>query len=175
MFVNEKKIMGVDSGNYESVVYFNHEERWEKIVHEPAALRDWFASHSIEEVVFACESTQDVFSQMAIQRGFDVFSTTPLQANHMRKAMHVSGKKDDKTDALVHARALETNPEMFREIGAPNDYTESLKFFLNWREQLVVSHIALENQLRSVLKDVFPGLHQLRINLSAQWVLELLC
>jgi len=174
MFANGKKIIGVDSGRYESVIYFNHAHQWEKIKHEPALVRDWFKTQSTDEVVFACESTQDLFSQMAIEKGFEVYSTTPLQASYIRKAMFISGKKDDRNDALVHARALELNAEMFRKIEPLDDNIEALRFLVNWRERLVARRVASENRLRDLLKDVFPGLHQIRVNLDAQWVLRLL-
>ena len=174
MFANGKKIIGVDSGRYESVIYFNHDHQWEKIKHEPALVRDWFKTQSTDEVVFACESTQDLFSQMAIEKGFEVYSTTPLQASYIRKAMFISGKKDDRNDALVHARALELNAEMFRKIEPLDDNIEALRFLVNWRERLVARRVASENRLRDLLKDVFPGLHQIRVNLDAQWVLRLL-
>jgi hypothetical protein len=92
----------------------------------------------------------------------------------MRKTTHVSGKKDDRTDAKIHATYFRLHPDLFRSVGEVSETVASLKLLCNWREQLIHGRIAWVNQIRAHLKDVFPGLHQLRLKLSNQWVLRLL-
>ena len=167
-------IVGVDSGDYETVLFWESEGRSETVSHNPIALSEWFDAHKNSRLVFASETSQSAFVRMAIHRGFDVFCTTPLQASLMRKTTFVSGKKDDVTDAQIHASYFRLQPELFRSVGEVSETVASLKLLCNWREQLLDDRIAWTNQIRSHLKDVFPGLHFLRLNLSNQWVLRLL-
>jgi hypothetical protein len=169
MFVN-KEILGVDSGDYESAVYFSQQKKTDKVSHDPIALQEWFSKLDNKTVVFACESKNDVFVRNAIANGFSVFSTMTIQASHLRKLTHLSGKKDDPSDAKIHAIGLKTRPDIFHEVVLNSENIEDLKLLCNLRDALIEERVAHENQLRSLLKVTFPSLHQRRLTLSVQWV-----
>jgi len=169
-FVN-KEILG---GDYDSAVYFSGRKKTDKVSHNPIALQIWFSKLDKQSVVFACESKNDVFVKNAIAYGFSVFSTTTIQASHLRKLTHLSGKKDDPSDAKIHAIGLKTRPDIFREIRLDLESVQALKLLRNLRDGLIGERIAHENQLRSLLKSTFPALHQRRIKLNVQWGLRYL-
>lgn len=169
----KENVIGVDGGDYESVVYHRFGETFETVVHTPIDLKRWFDTLETP-VVFAVECSQNAFAREALRRGFRVFVTSPLQASLMRRAQFVSGRKDDKTDAQIHADTFVRFPEMFRPVDLESEHVASLRLISNWRDQMVTDRISAVNQLRALLKDVFPGLHAMRLQLRNIWVLELL-
>jgi len=111
----EKIIVGVDSGDYETSIYWVKKERHEVIKHEPLELIEWFEKHTNMNLVFAVETIENVFIKSAISEGFSVFATTPFQSKNMRGVDSISGKKDDRYDAKVHGEFYRDRPDVFRK------------------------------------------------------------
>jgi len=173
MFVN-KEIVGVDSGDYESAIYFSAQKKKDKVSHDPVKLRNWLGSLDKKKVVFACESKNDPFVKNALEFGFSVFATSSIQACFLRKLTHISGKKDDPSDAKVHAEGLNSRPGIFCEVVLNEENIEALKVLTNFRDTLIEERVACENKLRALLKETFPSLHQQRMKFGVQWVLRFL-
>lgn len=82
---------------------------------------------------------------------------TPRQIKNMRSRYGAAGNKDDRFDAFVLADVLRTDAARLTPLHRDTQATVALRQTVRARTDLVEARVALCNQLRAHLNNVFPG------------------
>ena len=106
-------------------------------------------------------------------RGFQVFSINPKQLDRFRDRFSPAGAKDDRRDARVLASAIRTDPACLRRTAPLDDTVIELRDCSRRAEDLKKERTRLTNQIRQQLWRYYPQFLELKVDLSAAWVLEL--
>jgi transposase len=89
--------------------------------------------------------------------GVTVVVISPNQMKNLRGRYGSAGNKDDRFDAYVLADTLRTDRARLRPLTPDSPATAALRSACRARKDLVVHRVALANQLRAHLQQVFPG------------------
>ncbi len=82
---------------------------------------------------------------------------SPNQLKNLRSSYGSAGNKDDRFDAFVLADTLRTDRARLRPLIPDSPATVTLRATCRARKDLVGHRVALANQLRAHLQNVFPG------------------
>lgn len=167
----KQEVIGVDSGDYESTLFWASKKENEVVSHDPVSLSRWLEDLP-EHVVLATESPDSALVRGALHLGIPVVTTTPVRSYFARKIEAQSGKKDDAFDAKLHANMYLNFADCFVKVDKRSELVATLRYACNARDALIQDHIAQTNRLRALIKTSFPGLHAIRPNMRALWVLE---
>jgi transposase len=128
------------------------------IEHSAAGLRgllDLLARHGVHEV--AIERPDGPVVDALLDRGITVVVISPNQLKNLRGRYGSAGRKDDRFDAFVLADTLRTDRARLVPLTPDSDATLTLRRACRARKDLVGHRVALTNQLRAHLLNVFPG------------------
>ena len=89
--------------------------------------------------------------------GITVVVISPNQVKNLRGRYGSAGNKDDRFDAFVLADTLRTDRARLRPLTPDSPATVALRRACRARKDLVSHRIAVANQLRAHLRNVFPG------------------
>jgi transposase len=89
--------------------------------------------------------------------GITVVVISPNQVKNLRGRYGSAGNKDDRFDALVLADTLRTDRARLRPLTPDSPATVALRRACRARKDLVAHRVAVANQLRAHLGNVFPG------------------
>src|SRR5664279_3141637 len=92
-----------------------------------------------------------------LQAGFTVVVISPNQVKNLRGRYGSAGNKDDRFDAFVLADTLRTDRARLRPLTPDSPATVALRRACRARKDLVSHRVAVANQLRAHLRNVFPG------------------
>lgn len=92
-----------------------------------------------------------------IGAGFEVVVVTSRSVKGLRTRYGASGNKSDRTDAYVLADCLRTDGHRWASLQPDSPATVTLRAHVRARKDLVEHRVAVANQLRALLKIVFPG------------------
>lgn len=109
-----------------------------------------------QEILIAAETPGHLFIQYLHALGYTVFAINPKSVDRARDRFSPAGAKDDKRDAFVIADLLRTDRHQYRPMRMDNEFLSELKHLVSDRETLVSNQKAIENQIRSCLKDYYP-------------------
>ena len=128
------------------------------IEHTAAGLRDlisFLAGHGAAEV--AIERPDGPVIDALLGAGLTVVVISPNQVKNLRGRYGSAGNKDDRFDAFVLADTLRTDRARLRRLEPDTADTIALRRACRARKDLVSHRVAVANQLRSHLRNVFPG------------------
>jgi transposase len=126
--------------------------------HTAAGLRDLVAflgRHGAGEV--AIERPDGPVVDTLLAAGLVVVVISPNQVKNLRGRYGSAGNKDDRFDAFVLADALRTDRARLRPLVPDTEATVALRRACRARKDLVSHRVAVTNQLRAHLRNVFPG------------------
>jgi len=89
--------------------------------------------------------------------GITVVVISPNQVKNLRGRYGSAGNKDDRFDAFVLADTLRTDRTRLVPLTPDHPATVALRRVCRARKDLVAHRVALANQLRAHLRNVFPG------------------
>ena len=89
--------------------------------------------------------------------GLTVVVISPNQVKNLRGRYGSAGNKDDRFDAFVLADTLRTDRPRLRPLVPDSEATIALRRACRARKDLVKHRVAVANQLRAHLRNVFPG------------------
>jgi transposase len=92
-----------------------------------------------------------------LSAGITVVVISPNQARNLRGRYGPAGNKDDRFDAYVLADTLRTDRARLRPLIPDSAATTALRRACRARKDLVSHRVAVANQLRAHLRNVFPG------------------
>ena len=138
------------------------------IAHTAAGLRDLVAvlgRHGVGEV--AIERPDGPVIDTLLGAGLTVVVISPNQVKNLRSRYGSAGNKDDRFDAFVLADTLRTDRARLRRLEPDTADTIALRRACRARKDLVSHRVAVANQLRAHLHNVFPGAVGLFSNLDS--------
>jgi transposase len=92
-----------------------------------------------------------------LSAGVTVVVISPNQVKNLRSRYGSAGNKDDRFDAFVLADTLRTDRARLRPLTPDSPATVALRRACRARKDLVSHRVAVANQLRAHLANVFPG------------------
>jgi transposase len=128
------------------------------VAHDAAGLRELvtgLATTGVTEV--AIERPDGPVVDALLAAGLTVVVISPNQLKNLRGRYGSVGNKDDRFDAYVLADTLRTDRARLRPLTPDTPATIALRSACRARKDLVAHRVALANQLRAHLLQVFPG------------------
>jgi transposase len=109
------------------------------------------------EVVVATETDRGLFVGSLVAAGYTVLAVNPLSTSRYRERHSTSGAKSDPGDAKVLADLARTDGHNHRPVAGDSDLAEAVKVLARAHQGLVWSRQRQLNQLRSTLREFYPG------------------
>ena len=128
------------------------------VEHSAAGLRELLltlAKHGVGEV--AIERPDGPVVDTLLGAGITVVVISPNQVKNLRGRYGSAGNKDDRFDAFVLADTLRTDRARLAPLIPDSEATVALRRACRARKDLVSHRVAVANQLRAHLHNVFPG------------------
>jgi transposase len=128
------------------------------VEHTAAGLGDlptFLARHGVGEV--AIERPDGPVIDALLGAALTVVVISPNQVKNLRGRYGSAGNKDDRFDAFVLADTLRTDRARLRRLEPDTPATVALRRACRARKDLVNHRVAVANQLRAHLRNVFPG------------------
>src|SRR5439155_12555505 len=114
-----------------------------------------FQRSGVAEV--AIERPDGPVIDVLLDAGVTVVVISPNQVKNLRGRYGSAGNKDDRFDAFVLADTLRTDRARLRPLTPDSPATVALRRACRARKDLVSHRVAVANQLRGHLRNVFPG------------------
>jgi transposase len=92
-----------------------------------------------------------------VEAGYHVYAVNPFAVSRYRDRHVVSGPKSDPGDAKVLADLVRTDRQNHREVAGDTDLAEAIKVLGPAHQSLVWTRQRQVNQLRSTLREFYPG------------------
>jgi transposase len=109
------------------------------------------------DVVVATETDRGLFVGSLVAAGYTVLAVNPLSVSRYRERHSTSGAKSDPGDAKVLAELARTDHHNHRPIAGDSEGVESLKVLTRAHQSLIWTRQRQLNQLRSTLREFYPG------------------
>jgi hypothetical protein len=109
------------------------------------------------EVVIATETDRGLFVGALVAAGYTVLAVNPLSTSRYRERHSTSGAKSDPGDALVLAELARTDAHNHRPIAGDSDLAEAVKVLARSHQSMIWTRQRQTNQLRSTLREFYPG------------------
>jgi transposase len=117
------------------------------------------AEHAEEptEVVVGIELDRGLLVGSLVEAGYHVYAVNPFAVSRYRDRHQTSGAKSDPGDAKVLADLVRTDRHNHREVAGDTDLAEAIKVLARAHQSLVWTRQRQVNQLRSTLREFYPG------------------
>lgn len=128
------------------------------VEHTSAGLRElvtFLGRHGVGEV--AIERPDGPVIDTLFAAALTIVVINPNQLKNLRGRYGSAGNKDDRFDAFVLADTLRTDRARLRPLIPDSPDTVALRRTCRARKDLVTHRVAVANQLRAHLRNVFPG------------------
>jgi transposase len=89
--------------------------------------------------------------------GYRIYAVNPLAASRYRDRHAISKKKSDAADALMLADLVRTDRHKHRLLAEDSELAEAIKIRARSHKSLIWTRQQLGNQLRSALREYYPG------------------
>ena len=124
-----------------------------------AQLQSLIAEHAADpaEVAIGIETPHGLMLRALRAAGYTIYAINPLAASRYRDRHAVSKKKSDRGDALMLADLVRTDRHKHRPLGDDSELAESIKVLARSHKSLIWTRQQLGNQLRSALREFYPG------------------
>jgi transposase len=109
------------------------------------------------EVIVGIEIDRGLLVAALVGAGYHVYAVNPFAVSRYRDRHASSRGKSDPGDAKVLADLVRTDRRNHREISADTDLAEAIKILARTHQSLVWSRQRQLNQLRSTLREFYPG------------------
>ncbi len=109
------------------------------------------------EVVVATETDRGLFVWSLVAAGYQVVAVNPLSTSRYRERHSTSGAKSDPGDARVLAELARTDAHNHRPIAGDSDLAEAVKVLARAHQSMIGTRQRQTNQLRSTLREFYPG------------------
>ena len=109
------------------------------------------------DVVVGIEKDRGLIVTALVASGYEVYAINPMAAARYRERHHVSGAKSDPGDAKMLADLVRTDRHNHRPVAGDTPLAEALKVLARAHQNAVRSRQRHVNELRSSLRDYFPG------------------
>jgi transposase len=117
------------------------------------------AEHADEpsEVTVATETDRGLFVGAMVAVGYRVLAVNPLSTSRYRERLGTSGAKSDPGDARVLAELARLDGHNHRPIAGDSDLAEAIKALARAHQTMIWARQRQTNQLRSTLREFYPG------------------
>ena len=109
------------------------------------------------EVTVATETDRGLFVAALVASGYRVLAVNPMSTSRYRERHSTSGAKSDPGDAFVLAELARTDGHNHRPIAGDSDLGEAIKVLARAHQSLIWTRQRQLNQLRSTLREFYPG------------------
>ena len=109
------------------------------------------------DVVIATETDRGLFVGALVAAGYTVLAVNPMSTSRYRERHSTSGAKSDPGDALVLAELARTDAHNHRPVAGDSDLAEAVKVLARAHQSLIWTRQRQTNQLRSTLREFYPG------------------
>jgi len=124
-----------------------------------ARFHELVAAHATDpgDVVIATETDRGLFVGSLVAAGYEVLAVNPLSTSRYRERHSTSGAKSDPGDAWVLANLARTDGHNHRPVAGDSDLAEAVKVLARAHQGLIWTRQRQVNQLRSALREFYPG------------------
>ncbi len=109
------------------------------------------------EVVVATETDRGLFVGALVAAGYTVIAVNPLSVSRYRERHSTSGAKSDPGDAYLLAELARTDAHNHRQVAGDSELAEAVKVMARAHQSLIWTRQRQANQLRSSLREFYPG------------------
>jgi len=109
------------------------------------------------EIIVGIETDHGLLPTSLIAAGYQVYAVNPMSVSRYRDRHHSSRAKSDKSDAKLLADLVRTDRHNHRRAAPDTELLEAIKVLARGHQNLVWTRQRLTNQLRSGLREYFPG------------------
>lgn len=109
------------------------------------------------DVVVATETDRGLFVAALVAAGYTVLAVNPMSTSRYRERHTTSGAKSDPGDAKVLAELARTDAHNHRPIAGDSELAEAIKVLARAHQSLIWTRQRQTNQLRSTLREFYPG------------------
>lgn len=109
------------------------------------------------DVVIATETDRGLFVAALVAAGYTVLAVNPMSTSRYRERHTTSGAKSDPGDAKVLAELARTDAHNHRPIAGDSELAEAIKVLARAHQSLIWTRQRQTNQLRSTLREFYPG------------------
>ena len=109
------------------------------------------------EVTIATETDRGLFVGALVAAGYRVLAVNPMSTSRYRERHSTSGAKSDPGDAKVLAELARTDAHNHRQIAGDSDLAEAVKVLARAHQSMIWTRQRQTNQLRSTLREFYPG------------------
>ena len=122
-------------------------------------LHELVAEHAEEpeQVVVGIETDRGLLVRALLGAGYQVYAINPLAVTRYRDRHSLSGAKSDPGDAKVLADLVRTDRHNHRPIVGDSEQAEAVGVLARAHQNLVWTRQRQVNQLRSLLREFYPG------------------
>ena len=163
---HDVRIADADSGEKLVQRRFAHDEAG------ICALIELLIGARVERV--AIERPDGLLVGRLIAAGLRVLAIHPNQVKATRDRFRAAAGKSDEFDSFVLCELARTDSHRFPALAPSGDETLALRALVRTREDLGGARVALANQLRAHLDDVWPGATQIFADIDSQIALAFL-
>ena len=109
------------------------------------------------EVTIATETDRGLFVAGLVAAGYRVLAVNPMSTSRYRERHSTSGAKSDPGDAFVLAELARTDGHNHRPVAGDSELGEAIKVLARAHQGLLWTRRRQLNQLRSTLREFYPG------------------
>jgi hypothetical protein len=109
------------------------------------------------EVTVATETDRGLFVTALVAAGYRVLAVNPMSTSRYRERHSTSGAKSDPGDAFVLAELARTDGHNHRPVAGDSELAEAIKVLARAHQSLIWTRRRQLNQLRSTLREFYPG------------------
>jgi len=109
------------------------------------------------EVVIATETDRGLFVNALVAAGYTVIAVNPMSTSRYRERHSTSGAKSDPGDAKILADLARTDAHNHRPIAGDSELGEAIKVLARAHQSMIWTRQRQTNQLRSTLREFYPG------------------
>jgi transposase len=109
------------------------------------------------EVTVATETDRGLFVAALVAAGYTVLAVNPMSTSRYRERHSTSGAKSDPGDAFVLAELARVDGHNHRPVAGDSDLAEAVKVLARAHQSLIWTRGRQTNQLRSTLREFYPG------------------
>jgi len=109
------------------------------------------------EAVIGIETPHGLMTRALRAAGYTIYAVNPLAVSRFRDRHSLSKKKSDQGDAMMLADMVRTDRHQFRPLGEDSELAEAIKILARSHKNLIWTRQQLGNQLRSTLREFYPG------------------
>lgn len=122
-------------------------------------IHEMLGAHADEasDVVIGIELDRGLLVGALLACGYEVHAVNPLAVSRYRDRLAPAGAKSDRGDARVLAEAMRTDRHLHREVAGDSEVAEAIKVLARAHQNLIWTRQRIGNQLRSVLREFYPG------------------